>query len=175
MMGAGKSRTGPPLAKALSYGFVDVDAVIEQLIGKSIAAFFNQEGEAGFRDVESKVLQAIGERHSLVVATGGGLVTRTENWGVLHQGIVIWIDPGRDRLLNRLQADSAQRPLLQTKDPVSVFDELLAARQSLYAEADLHVSVGDETPDKVAQIISERLLSILRVPDGLDVQQTIGE
>ena len=114
MMGSGKSSTGPYLAKELSYGFVDSDKVIEEVCGQSISVIFDQEGEEEFRLVESKVLNAIGQRHSLVVATGGGLVTRAENWGVLHQGIVVWLDPGQDRLFNRLASNPGGRPLFQS-------------------------------------------------------------
>ena len=88
MMGCGKSRTGPHLAENLGYSFVDLDLVIEKVAKKSIFKIFEEEGEKEFRDIEAMVLQAVGERYSLVVATGGGVVTRSENWGVLHQGLV---------------------------------------------------------------------------------------
>ena len=111
MMGCGKTSTGRPLAERLGYGFVDADAVIEQAAGSTIAEIFSRDGEEGFRTLETQVLNAISQRHSLVVATGGGVVTRPENWGVLHQGIVVWLDVDRDQLLARLKADSTARPL----------------------------------------------------------------
>ena len=74
MMGSGKTSTGRPLAEQLGYGFVDADAVIEQAAGCSIPEIFERDGEAGFRSLESQVLSAISQRHSLVVATGGGVV-----------------------------------------------------------------------------------------------------
>ena len=175
MMGSGKSSTGRPLAKRLGYGFVDADAVIEQLAGRSIAEIFSQEGEASFRLIESQVLRAIGERHSLVVATGGGVVTIPENWGVLHQGIVIWLDPGRDRMMMRLRADPGNRPLLNTTDPVGALATLLEKRKPLYAEADLHIPVGDESPDAVAVRILETLPGVLRSPEVQDAPQTTAE
>lgn len=75
MMGSGKSSTGRPLAKRLGYGFVDADGVLEALAKRPIAKVFEADGEQRFRALESQVLQAIGERHSLVVATGGGVIT----------------------------------------------------------------------------------------------------
>ena len=117
MMGSGKSSTGRPLAERLGYGFVDADAVIEQVTGSNISEIFERDGEDHFRDLETQVLRSISERHSLVVATGGGIVTRSENWGMMHQGIVIWLDVERDQLLLRLQKDFTQRPLLQMNDP----------------------------------------------------------
>ena len=117
MMGSGKTSTGRPLAKRLGYGFVDADAVIEQAAGCSIPDIFERDGEAGFRAIERQVLNAISQRHSLVVATGGGVVTTPENWGQLHSGIVVWLDVDRGQLLARLQADSTLRPLLQQPNP----------------------------------------------------------
>ena len=95
MMGSGKTSTGRPLAERLGYGFVDADAVVEQAAGCTIPDIFENEGEPGFRALESQVLNAISQRHSLVVATGGGVVTRPENWGLLHSGIVVWLDVAR--------------------------------------------------------------------------------
>ena len=164
MMASGKSSTGRPLAEQLSYGFVDTDAVIEQLASKPIPKIFSEEGEEGFRAMESQVLNAIGQRHSLVVATGGGMVSKPENWGILHQGIVIWLNPGREELLRRLHADSGNRPLLQTEDPEAAFDCLFAERLPLYAEADLHVEVGVEEPDGIALKIIELLPQLLSPP-----------
>ena len=164
MMGSGKTSTGRPLAERLGYGFVDADAVIEQAAGCSIPEIFKRDGEAGFRSLESQVLNAISQRHSLVVATGGGVVTQPENWGVLHSGIVIWLDVVPDQLMQRLKADSTVRPLLQTADPEADLKALLNKRQPLYAEADLTVVINDETPDAVADGILQLLPSLLKDP-----------
>ena len=164
MMGSGKTSTGRPLAERLGYGFVDADAVIEQAAGCSIPEIFDQEGEAGFRSLESQVLSAISQRHSLVVATGGGVVTQPENWGLLHSGIVIWLDVVPDQLLHRLNADSTVRPLLQTTDPEAALNALLNERRPLYGEADLTVVINDETPEAVADGILQLLPSLLKDP-----------
>ena len=164
MMGSGKTSTGRPLAERLGYGFVDADAVIEQAAGCSIPDIFDRDGEAGFRSLESQVLSAISQRHSLVVATGGGVVTQPENWGLLHSGIVIWLDVVPDQLLQRLKADSTVRPLLQTADPEAALNALLNERRPLYAEADLTVVINDETPDVVADGILQLLPSLLKDP-----------
>ena len=164
MMGSGKTSTGRPLAERLGYGFVDADAVIEQAAGCSIPDIFDRDGEAGFRSLESQVLSAISQRHSLVVATGGGVVTQPENWGLLHSGIVIWLDVMRDQLLARLKADATKRPLLQTPDPEAALDELLAQRKPLYAEADLTVVIDQEDPATVADGILQLLPGLLKDP-----------
>ena len=164
MMGSGKTSTGRPLAERLGYGFVDADAVIEQAAGCSIPEIFDRNGEAGFRSLESQVLSAISQRHSLVVATGGGVVTQPENWGLLHSGIVIWLDVVPDQLLQRLNADSTVRPLLQTADPEAALNALLNERRPLYAEADLTVVINDETPEAVADGILQLVPSLLKDP-----------
>ena len=164
MMGSGKSSTGRPLAERLGYGFVDADAVIEKVAGSSISEIFERDGENHFRDLETQVLRSISERHSLVVATGGGIVTRSENWGMMHQGIVIWLDVERDQLLLRLQKDSTQRPLLQMNDPGEAVDEILSQRRPLYNEADLTVVIGTETADVVADGIIQLLPELIKDP-----------
>ena len=164
MMGSGKTSTGRPLAKRLGYGFVDADAVIEQVAGCTIPEIFERDGEAGFRSIESQVLNAISQRHSLVVATGGGVVTKPENWGQLHSGIVVWLDVNRAQLIERLQDDSTQRPLLQQPNPEAALDALLQERRPLYGEADLTVVIKDESPDAVADGILQLLPTLIKDP-----------
>ena len=164
MMGSGKTSTGRPLAKRLGYGFVDADAVIEQVAGCAIPEIFERDGEAGFRSIESQVLNAISQRHSLVVATGGGVVTKPENWGQLHSGIVVWLDVNRAQLIERLRDDSTQRPLLQQPNPEAALDTLLQERRPLYGEADLTVVINDETAEAVADGILQLLPGLLKDP-----------
>ena len=164
MMGSGKTSTGRPLAKRLGYGFVDADAVIEQVAGCTIPEIFERDGEAGFRSIESQVLNAISQRHSLVVATGGGVVTKPENWGQLHSGIVVWLDVNRAQLIERLRDDSTQRPLLQQPNPEAAIDTLLQERRPLYGEADLTVVIKDESPDAVADGILQLLPTLIKDP-----------
>ena len=164
MMGSGKSTTGRPLAERLGYGFVDADAVIEQVAGCSISEIFQRDGEEEFRNLETQVLRSISERHSLVVATGGGIVTRSQNWGMMHQGIVIWLDVERGQLLQRLQKDASQRPLLMGSDPAETVDAILEERRPLYDEADLTVVIKSETPEVVADGIIQLLPKLIKDP-----------
>ena len=174
MMGSGKSVTGPILAKELDYIFVDSDVVVEKSAKKSIYEIFQDDGEKQFRDLETQVLKEIAKHYSLVVATGGGVVTRSENWGVLHQGIIVWIDPGRDTLLERLKTDFSNRPLLDQIDPIARFDLLYEERLILYKEADLQISVEHESPEEVVSAIIKTLPSILINSRDQGEQQTIG-
>ncbi|MEX0589240.1 MAG: shikimate kinase, partial [Cyanobium sp.] len=132
MMGSGKTAVGRPLAEALGYRFLDADDALQQVAGRSIPEIFASDGEAGFRDLETAVLGQITGWHSLVVATGGGVVTRPENWGHMRQGVVVWLDAPAPLLLARLQADPTPRPLMQANDPAARLGELLGQRQPLY-------------------------------------------
>tara|TARA_Y100001968_G_C19285980_1_gene681693 strand:+ start:394 stop:891 length:498 start_codon:yes stop_codon:yes gene_type:complete len=164
MMGSGKTSTGPVLAKSLDYAFVDSDKIIEDLVKMSISDFFEVEGEESFRILESQVLKSIGERHSLIVATGGGSILNSENWGVLHQGIVIWLDASKELLLERLKLDN-QRPLLKN-DIESNLNKLLKERKPIYSEADLHIVINkQESLDEIAKKVLNGLLTIISSPE----------
>ena len=162
MMGSGKSTAGRQLAAQLGYRFLDADQSLEQVAGRSIPEIFASEGEAGFRQLESAVLNQIASWHSLVVATGGGVVTRPENWGQMRQGVVIWLDAPEALLLQRLNADPTPRPLMAAADPAARLAALLAERRPLYAQADLHIVQDGRPPEQVARQVLEALPSILR-------------
>jgi len=165
MMGSGKSQTGPVLAKMINYAFVDTDDVIEKASKQSISSIFEKDGEKVFRDVEKKVLKEISQHHSLVIATGGGLVTLPENWGILHQGIVIWLDLDLRRSIKRLESDQKRRPLLLGDNLAENFSQIYESRKPIYLESDLRIEVEDQSPYEVATMIAKRLPSILIDPE----------
>ena len=162
MMGSGKSSAGRHLAEQLGYRFLDADTSLEQVAGRSIPEIFAREGESGFRELEAAVLNQIAGWHSLVVATGGGVVTRAQNWGQMRQGVVIWLDAPDELLLQRLSADPTPRPLMAGPDPASRLQQLLAERRPLYAQADLHIVQDGRGPAQVAEQVLEALPSILK-------------
>ena len=165
MMGSGKSQTGPVLAKMINYAFVDTDDVIEKASKQSISSIFEKDGEKVFRDVEKKVLKEISQHHSLVIATGGGLVTLPENWGILHQGIVIWLDLDLKRSIKRLESDQKKRPLLIGDNLAENFSQIYESRKPIYLESDLRIEVEDQSPYEVATMVAEHLPSILIDPE----------
>jgi shikimate kinase len=162
MMGTGKSAVGRPLAEALGYRFIDADTVLEQAAGRTIPDIFASDGETGFRALETAVLGQISSWHSLVVATGGGVVTRPENWGHMHQGVVVWLDAPAKLLLQRLSADPTPRPLMQAADPVARLETLLAERRPLYAQADLTIHQAGEAPEAVATQVLAGLPALIK-------------
>jgi len=73
--------------------FADSDEVIIQNAGKSIPAIFADDGESVFRKLETKTLQTLCKRNGLVIATGGGIVTKPENRDIIRQnGIIVFLD-----------------------------------------------------------------------------------
>jgi shikimate kinase len=164
MMGCGKSSVGPELAKLLGYRFIDADSVIAAAAGCSISEIFDSQGEAGFRLLETQVLHQISQWHSLVVATGGGVVTTSANWGALRQGLVVWLQVDAAQLLERLEAHPGDRPLLQQPNPETELLNLLQARAEKYSQADLSIAAGCATPAQVANKILAALPAVLKVP-----------
>jgi shikimate kinase len=162
MMGTGKSAVAAPLARALGYRMVDADSAIAAAAGKPIPQIFSEDGEAGFRQLETAVLGQIAGWHSLVVATGGGVVTRPENWGHLRQGVVIWLRAPLALLLQRLAADPTPRPLLAGEDGPARLQALLERREPLYGQCDLQIEQQGEPPEEVAAAVLAALPGILR-------------
>ena len=153
MMGSGKSQTGLKLAELLKYKYIDLDSLIEKLAKKSINQIFNDEGEDNFRELETNCLKETIKIPSLVISTGGGIVTKPENWGILRQGIIIWIDLDKDIALERLKNEIDKRPLLQGKNLNDLYISILKSRENLYSQADLRIEIKKENVEEVAMKI----------------------
>lgn len=149
MPGCGKTSVGTLLAQRLGRPFFDADTEIERHLGCTIPAFFAREGENAFRAVETQVLAELGKRSGCVIATGGGCVTRPENYELLHQnGTLVWLR----RDLSALPVDG--RPISQSR----ALSELYREREPLYRRfADICVE-NDDTEAVVAEKIKELLL-----------------
>lgn len=92
MPGCGKSTVGKLLAQATGRQFVDADERIIEKAGMPIPQIFATQGEPGFRKIETAVLEELGKQSSLIIATGGGCVTKEENYPLLHQnGRIFWL------------------------------------------------------------------------------------
>lgn len=152
MPGCGKTTLGRLLAAQTGKQFVDSDGVIANLAGKPVPQILLEDGEAVFRDWETQALTQLGMQSGLVIATGGGCVTRPENLPLLHQnGTIIWIQ----RELRQLPTDG--RPLSQATTPQALY----ARREPLYRSfADL-ITVNVDTPEQAVQAIVRRLEEIL--------------
>lgn len=155
-MGCGKTTLGSRLAEKLGFTFVDMDDCIVRKAGRTISDIFAAEGEAGFRRIESEVLEELLARDHMVVATGGGVVTVPENHLKLKAlGFIIWLNLPENAIWNRLSRNRT-RPLLRTENPKQTVQDLLEKRLPLYAAvADLEADTKDLTPDEAAYGIAE--------------------
>lgn len=145
MPGSGKTTVGKLLAAQTGKEFVDADAAIEEAAGKTIPEIFAESGEAGFRTWETQVLAQLGKQSGLVIATGGGCVTREENYPLLHQNGTIFC---LHRALDQLPTDG--RPLsMQGK-----LEEMYRIRKPMYQRfADHHIHNDSAAQDAAAAII----------------------
>lgn len=156
-MGAGKTTIGKLLAKQLNREFVDCDWHIVQQTGADIPWIFEKEGEAGFRERETRALSELVALPKIVMATGGGAVGLPENRALLKNGLVIYLEASVDVQLARTKKDK-NRPLLQSDNPRVVLETLYAKRHPLYLEvADLVVPTGRLYPKQMVADILVRL------------------
>ena len=132
--GSGKSTIGRQLAHHLGLEFLDTDHVIEQRLGCSVLTYFEREGEAAFRLLESAVVRELCDLTSVVLATGGGAVLKAENRQALRRaGRVVYLHSAPENLFRRLRHDRT-RPLLQVEDPMQRLQMLYRDRDPLYRE-----------------------------------------
>ena len=149
MPGCGKSSVGKALAAALNRPFLDADEEIVRRAGCSIPEIFAAQAEAGFRRLESAVLADLGKQSGIVLATGGGCVTRPENYPSLHQnGCIVWLT----RDLSLLPTDG--RPMSQANPPESLWER----RKALYEQFSDIKAANDGTISECVNAIEEALL-----------------
>ena len=139
-----------------TYNFLDTDGIIEKASGMTIPQIFEEEGEDGFRKVESQILDSVHSYVRCVVSTGGGIVCRMENWSKLQTGVVVWLDVDPEVIMKRIEG--TDRPLLQTEDPLQTLKDLLEERKEKYSQADLTIEVPEGMDEAaVADKIIEEL------------------
>src|SRR5215472_15038717 len=162
MMGVGKSSIGRRLGARLGIPFVDADAEIERAAGMSSTDIFARHGEAAFRSGEARVIARLLNGGPQVLATGGGAVMNPATRALIQErGVSIWLSAELELLLRRISKSKAERPMLQTADPAATLRELLAAREPIYAQADLTVQSRDVPHDAVVAEIIDRLIAFL--------------
>ena len=149
-MGAGKTTIGKMLAKELGVPVYDTDQEVEKMTGKSISDIFDQEGEAFFRSLETKVLKKLPTKEC-VITTGGGIILKEENclWLAEH-GNWIYLHCDPDEIAKRLVRDTT-RPLLNGEKKKNLHT-LFNARLPLYQKAEITINT---TGKSILTIIDE--------------------
>ena len=147
MPGCGKTTVGKLLAEHLGKSFVDADEALVNTYAVDIPTIFAAEGEAGFRKKETAVLESLGKRSGLVIATGGGCVTREKNYPLLHQnGKIIWVQ----RELDQLPTDG--RPL----SLITKMEDMYRIRKPLYEHFADYTIQNDAAPETaLAEILAK--------------------
>ena len=172
MMGVGKTSLGRRLAGLLGIAFFDADEEIEAAAQMTIPEIFATYDEAYFRDGERRVIARLMSDKSSgpgaqvkVIATGGGAFCHAETRElILSRGIAVWLDTELDILVERT-ARKANRPLLQGGDPREILARLRTDRESLYAQAPIHVKSGNGPHQRlIMQVVGAILTWLDRAP-----------
>lgn len=136
LRGTGKSSVGRELARLLEWAFVDADARLEELAGRSIGEIFAAEGERSFRDLESRVVAELAQLPRTVLALGGGAVLREENRRALAAVPLVWLRAPVAELARRISDDAttaSRRPSLTGAPAAEELGRLLETRAPIYA------------------------------------------
>jgi shikimate kinase len=159
---SGKTSVGELLAAKLGRDFVDLDRLLEEEAGRPIQELVAAEGWERFREMEGRLVAATCRREGLVIATGGGAVTRAENVENLKRsGFLVWLKGEAKALRSRMAGEERSgriRPTLSGTDPLTEIEEVLAVRSPLYrGAADLVVDTTARSLGEVAEEILRNL------------------
>jgi shikimate kinase len=167
MMGAGKSSVGACLRRRTGLSLLDTDEIIASKFGMSISEIFAEHGEKKFREAETEALRRLRTEEHTIIITGGGIVSRKENVGILRsQAVIVWLDGDEETLFVRASRKQ-NRPLLETKNPRKTFSQILDARRPLYAKiANIRVDTSVLTAEEVAVAILVKLRRINPKPES---------
>ncbi|MBW3570532.1 MAG: shikimate kinase AroK [Gemmatimonadetes bacterium] len=150
-MTSGKSSVGKALARRLEWEFLDFDVEIEHREGRSVKAVIGEAGEDAFREMEAALTAEVAERPGMVLAPGGGWITRPEQLDVLgSRTLSVWLRVSVDETVRRLRRDDIDRPFRDHPDPRSMIAGMLAEREPLYRLADVSVPTEGRSVQDVA-------------------------
>jgi shikimate kinase len=150
MMGSGKSTVGRIAADRLGVSFLDTDEMVEERAGASIPAIWEEEGETGFRRMESEVVGDVPSKGVIVAAGGGAVLDPTNRELIGRCRKIVWLRCDPATLAGRLEGHVG-RPLL-AGSPQNVLESLLADRSPIYADLATHeVETATRTLEEVVR------------------------
>jgi shikimate kinase len=143
-MGCGKSTIGRTVSRLTGIRFIDLDTYIEDRFHSSISDIFASHGEAGFRDIEYRMLHEVADFEDVLVACGGGTPCFMDNMEYMNShGVTVFLDTSIDRLHSRLMRGRRKRPLIANKSDdelLSFIVDALQKRRPHYAKAQVRFS-----------------------------------
>lgn len=159
-MGSGKTTMGRELASALGLTFIDLDTFLEEKYFRTIPQIFAEEGEAGFRMKERKVLEEVSDFDHVIIATGGGAPCFFDNIDLMNNsGICIFLDVDVSSLVDRLIHARTERPLIKGKSPDELhafIEGMLEKRRPFYEKARYILKGSEIKPEQVIKLLKSR-------------------
>ena len=166
-MGSGKTTLGKALAQHLGKEFIDLDTYIECRFHATVKQPFTQRGEAGFRDLERRMLHEIADFEDVIVACGGGTPCYFDNVALMNsRGLTVYLSVSVERLTERLTRPKAKakRPLIAQKSDEEIrrfIIDALAKRDPFYSQAALRFDSTDIETAQATVFRARRLKQVL--------------
>ncbi len=147
------------MKKKLKIAAYDLDLLVEMMEEKSITELFAEDGEAYFRNAETKMLKLFAEKKKFIVSCGGGAACYNDNMTWMNkQGITIWIDEPVEILAQRLSPEKEHRPAIKDMDATGLerwLQQKINERQPYYKLAKYRLSGEELSEATFIKIIKE--------------------
>jgi shikimate kinase len=160
-MASGTTSVGRRLAQRLAYGFIDTDQFIESEIGCTISEIFSIQGEAYFRELETRLAHRLPKLENTVIATGGGMIITPGNHERLREaGTIIFLKARKEDIMERLERDTRRPKAREGDDLETTVSNLMAERLPVYEQADIVIESGGKSVNRVCGEIIRELSKI---------------
>ncbi len=175
-MGSGKSTLGVALGRATGMTFIDLDSYIERRFHANVRDLFARCGEAGFRDIERRMLEEVSTFEDVIVACGGGTPCFFDNMDVMNRsGLTVMLDASEECLFGRLKAGRTRRPLIASlsDEELRVYiGEALARRMPFYDRAAVRFpSHLLENKEQIGQSVADFLATLQK--NGAEMPEAV--
>lgn len=154
-MAAGKTEVAGVLSRELGWPAFDVDALVEEEAGATVAELFAERGEGWFREREAERTSELLSRRGVIVAPGGGWAAGEERLVAVPEHVLsVWLQVSADEAVARARRAPGERPLMADRVRMAA---LLDEREPYYRQAELHLDTQAISPKEVARRIIDHL------------------
>ena len=160
-MGTGKTAVAKYLSEKYELHMIDMDQVLSERVGKSIADIFATSGEAYFREQETNLLTELQQQQQVVISCGGGAAMAPGNvWKMKEIGSVVLLTASPETIHQRVQ-DDEERPILKGRNTIEFISELMEKRRKKYeVAADIVIQTDDKTIPQICEELIEKVVEI---------------